>query len=364
MSTDERNKGDRALRWLLGLAAATIVIGGLHAAAGLVTRVLIIAFVSILLSPVYYFLVRRRVPSWAAVTLIVLAMAGVCGYGLGYAVPRAVLDFSRRVPVYHAQLLEAAGDAAEWMQENGIPVQKESITDLLAVDKSWLLHSGRRTATALLVFTSDLVIVLIVVAFLIAELPRLPRARRLPFMTESRWRVVVGFVHDVRRYMGIKTVVSALTAVFVWAGVRVAGIDASTSLLLALLAFLLNFVPGFGSIVAAVPAVALALGSGGTGAAVALAVWYVVVNQILGNILEPRFMGAGFGVSPAVVLLSVVFWGWVLGPVGMLFAVPLTMAVRGTLVARRPASAAIAAPASAAPPAPPPDPANAQDTQR
>ena len=338
MSTEDRNKGDRILRWLLGLAAATIVIGGLHAAAGLVTRVLIIAFVAILLSPVYYFLVRRRVPAWAAVALIVLAMAGVCGYGLGYAVPRAVLDFSRKIPSYHAQLVDSAGDVANWLQENDIPVQKESITDLLAVDKSWILHSGRRTATALLVFTSDLVVVLIVVAFLIAELPRLPRARNLPFMTESRWRVVTGFVHDVRRYMGIKTVVSALTALFVWAGVRVAGIDASTSLLLALLAFLLNFVPGFGSIVAAVPAVALALGVRGTGAAVGLAVWYVIVNQILGNILEPRFMGAGFGVSPAVVLLSVVFWGWVLGPVGMLFAVPLTMAVRGTLASRRPAA--------------------------
>ena len=61
------------------------------------------------------------------------------------------------------------------------------------------------------------------------------------------------------------------------------------------------------------------------------------MNQIIGNILEPRFMGSGFGVSPAVVMISVLFWGWVLGPVGMLFAVPLTMAVRGTLVSRRPA---------------------------
>ena len=127
MSTDERNKGDRVLRWLLGLAAATVVIGGLHVAAGLVTRVLIIAFVAILLSPVYYFLVRRRVPSWAAVTLIVLAMAGVCGYGLGYAVPRAVIDFSKKLPGYHAQLVEAAGDAADWLRNNDIPVRDEDL---------------------------------------------------------------------------------------------------------------------------------------------------------------------------------------------------------------------------------------------
>jgi predicted PurR-regulated permease PerM len=335
MPTDEGKKGEKALRWLLGAAAAVVVIGGLHAAAGLVTRVLVIAFVAILVSPVYYFLVRRRFPAWAAVALIVLAMAGVCGYGLGYAVPRAVIDFSKKLPAYHAQLVEAAGDAAEWLRNNDIPVRDEDLSGMLP-DKSDLMRIGRRTASWTFSVTGDLVLMLIIVGFLIADLPRLPRMRRLPFMTETRWRIVVGFVHDVRRYMGIKTLVSAATAVLIWCGVRVAGIDPSASLLLALAAFLLNFVPAIGSVIAAVPGVALALSVSGTGAAVALAVWYLVVNQILGNILEPRFMGSGFGVSPAVVMISVLFWGWVLGPVGMLFAVPLTMAVRGTLVSRRP----------------------------
>ena len=339
MPTDEGKKGEKALRWLLGAAAAVVVIGGLHAAAGLVTRVLVIAFVAILVSPVYYFLVRRRFPAWAAVALIVLAMAGVCGYGLGYAVPRAVIDFSKKLPAYHAQLVEAAGDAAKWLRDNDIPVRDEDLSGMLP-DKSDLMRIGRRTASWTFSVTGDLVLMLIIVGFLIADLPRLPRMRRLPFMTETRWRIVVGFVHDVRRYMGIKTLVSAATAVLIWCGVRVAGIDPSASLLLALAAFLLNFVPAIGSVIAAVPGVALALSVSGTGAATALAVWYVVVNQILGNILEPRFMGSGFGVSPAVVMISVLFWGWVLGPVGMLFAVPLTMAVRGTLVSRRPPTAA------------------------
>ena len=350
MSTEDRNKGERALRWLVGTAAAFVVIGGLHVAAGLVTRVLVIAFVAILLSPVYYFLVRRRVPAWIAVALLVLAMAGVCGYGLGYAVPRAVLNFSRTLPGYHDDLVRLAGNAADWLQDNGIPVRDEDITGML-LDKSDLMRVGRRTASWLFSVTGDVVLMLIIVGFLIADLPRLPRMRRLPFMTETRWRIVVGFVHDVRRYMGIKTLVSAATAVCIWAGVRVAGIDASASLLLALAAFLLNFVPAIGSVIAAVPGVALALRAG-TGTAVALAAWYVVVNQVLGNILEPRFMGTGFGVSPAVVMISVLFWGWVLGPVGMLFAVPLTMAVRGTLIARRPpvpAPAPTAAPEPATP---------------
>ena len=72
-------------------------------------------------------------------------------------------------------------------------------------------------------------------------------------------------------------------------------------------------------------------GAGGVPTAAAVALLYLIVNQALGNVLEPRVMGTGFGVSPVVVLLSVLFWGWVLGAVGMLFAVPLTMAVRGAL---------------------------------
>jgi len=336
MPTDEGKKGEKALRWLLGAAAAVVVIGGLHAAAGLVTRVLLIAFVAILVSPVYYFLVRRRVPAWAAVAMIVVAMAGVCGYGLGYAIPRAVINFSKSLPRYHDQIVRAAGEAAGWMEENDVPFHKEDLVALIP-DKAELIRAGRRTATWTISVTGDIVLMLVIVGFLIADLPRLPRMQHLPFMTESRWRIVVGFVHDVRRYLGIKTVVSAATGLCIWAGVRVAGIDPSASLLLALAAFLLNFVPAIGSVIAAVPGVAIALSASGTGTAAALAVWYLVVNQIIGNILEPRFMGSGFGVSPAVVMISVLFWGWVLGPVGMLFAVPLTMAVRGTLVSRHPA---------------------------
>jgi predicted PurR-regulated permease PerM len=101
---------------------------------------------------------------------------------------------------------------------------------------------------------------------------------------------------------------------------------------LGLLAFILNFVPVFGSILATIPAVILAsINSGDSGIVVYVIFLYLVVNQVLGNILEPKFMGRGFGISPVVVLLAVLVWGWVLGPIGMLLAVPLTMAVKSSL---------------------------------
>jgi len=95
-----------------------------------------------------------------------------------------------------------------------------------------------------------------------------------------------------------------------------------------LLAFLLNFVPTLGSIIAAVPAVLLALVQLGVGDAALVAAGYLAVNTVVGNGLEPRMMGRGLNLSALVVFLSLVFWGWVLGPVGMLLSVPLTMTVK------------------------------------
>lgn len=137
-------------------------------------------------------------------------------------------------------------------------------------------------------------------------------------------------VLDIRHYMGIKTLISAFTGIAIYLGLKLLGVPSAE--ILGLLAFVLNFVPVFGSIIATIPAIILAsINSGETGTIVYVIMLYIIVNQVLGNILEPKFMGRGFGISPVVVLLAVLVWGWVLGPIGMLLAVPLTMAVKSSL---------------------------------
>ena len=99
-------------------------------------------------------------------------------------------------------------------------------------------------------------------------------------------------------------------------------------LLWAMLAFLLNYIPTIGSIIAAVPAVLIALVQLGPGEASATAIGFVGINMVFGNIIEPRLMGYGVGVSPLVVFIGLFFWGWVFGPIGMLLSVPLTMTLK------------------------------------
>ncbi|WP_156509002.1 AI-2E family transporter, partial [Oleiphilus sp. HI0132] len=99
-------------------------------------------------------------------------------------------------------------------------------------------------------------------------------------------------------------------------------------LLWALIAYLLNFVPNIGSIIAAVPVMLLALIQLGPLHMLLVAAGYLFVNTLMGNVIEPRYMGRGLGLSTLIVFLSLVFWGWVLGPVGMLLSVPLTMLLK------------------------------------
>ena len=134
------------------------------------------------------------------------------------------------------------------------------------------------------------------------------------------------FTQSVNKYMAMKTLVSLMTGLIVMISLWLIGID--YPVLWGLLAFLLNFIPNFGSILAAIPPVLLAVVQLGVPYAVVTAVVFLVVNVVIGNFIEPRIMGKGLNLSSLIVFLSLIFWGWVLGPVGMLLSVPLTMTVK------------------------------------
>jgi predicted PurR-regulated permease PerM len=149
---------------------------------------------------------------------------------------------------------------------------------------------------------------------------------------EMKMSQIDRFIRSVNSYLAIKTVVSVFTGLFVGVWLYVLGVDHFE--LWAVFAFLFNYIPNIGSIIAAIPAVLMAFVQFGVGEAGLAALGFLLVNTVMGNVIEPRFMGRGLGLSTLVVFLSLIFWGWLLGSVGMLLSVPLTMIVKIALESR------------------------------
>ena len=185
----------------------------------------------------------------------------------------------------------------------------------------------RRLLAALGGMLGNGLVILLMIAFLLAEGSTFPRKLRLisrdPDRATRRWHAIGD---DINRYMAIKTGTSLVTGIVVALWLMILGVD--FPLLWGTLAFLLNYVPNLGSVLAALPAVLLALVQLGPGTAGLVVLGYGMVNFVVGSVLEPRSMGRGLGLSTLVVFLSLVFWGWVLGPVGMLLSVPLTASIK------------------------------------
>jgi len=170
-------------------------------------------------------------------------------------------------------------------------------------------------------------LIIFTVIFLLLEATSLPGKLQL-VLTSSRGDpdYFKRFTSGVQRYLGIKTIASLVTGVAAAALTAAFGLD--FPLLWGLLAFSFNYVPSIGSLIAAIPPVVLALVQIDFFQAAMIGLGYFVINITIGGVIEPRVVGRGLGLSTLVVFLSLVFWGWVFGPVGMLLSVPLTMTVK------------------------------------
>jgi predicted PurR-regulated permease PerM len=274
---------------------------------------------------------RRSVPRPLAV-LLAFGAFGLTFWLLLRTLVRAMSDFGARLPEYEAQLQQYLDGAVGWLASLGIEVDTRDL--LRSVEPRAWLGFLQQSVGGAFSFGSAVVLVAIAVAFTLWEGDRLrERLRRAYGATwdESRAASMVG---DLQRYLGVKTVTSALTGVSIYLLNLLLGVE--SALLWGLCAFVLNYIPIVGSILAAVPALLLALAAPELGwrIAVPLGIGYLIVNNAISNLLEPVLMGRQFGLPALAVLLSLVFWGWVWGAGGMFLAVPLTIVV-GTIVGAR-----------------------------
>jgi len=309
---------------LLGLAAFVIVVAGMQAAAPILVPFLLAIFIAIVLAPIIGGLRRWRIPPVASLVMVILGLVMV-GLLIAALVGSSFEEFSRNIPLYKERLHGLMADSLTWLSGYGITISRQIAMDYL--DPSQAMALVTRLLGGLSGVLTNGLLILLTVAFILAEASGLPEKMRAAFgEPETSLAHATAVADNINRYMVIKTVFSLLTglliAVWLW------GLGLDFWLLWGVLAFLLNFVPNIGSIIAAVPAVLLALIQLGPGGAALAACGYLAVNVLIGTFLEPRFMGRGLGLSTLVVFLSLIFWGWVLGPVGMLLSVPLTITAK------------------------------------
>ena len=311
-------------RFLLLTAAFIIVVAGMKAAESLLVPFFLSLFIAIISSPLLAFIKRFGLPNSLSILLIILIIV-VFGMVIGVIVGSSVTSFRADLPEYQEKMLALTDNLQQQFTTLGIQIDKTQWREIVNPSSAFSLL-GNTLAQFGNVMTSALLILLTVTFILAEEIRFIDKLKNTGAANKKTLDAIQQFTRSINKYMAIKTVISFFTGLVVAISLMVIGVDYAA--LWGLLAFLLNFVPTLGSLLAAIPPVLLAIVQLGIGQAMITASIYIVINIAIGNIIEPRLMGKGLNLSTLVVFLSLVFWGWVLGPVGMLLSVPLTMTVK------------------------------------
>jgi predicted PurR-regulated permease PerM len=313
-----------ASKSLLIFAALVIAFAGLKLASAIVVPLFLSIFIAIICNPLINFLSQYKVPKGISIviviSLIVLVIVSLAGL-----VGQSVNGFSQNVPIYKAQLQTEFSGLLSVLEKYNILIDKERIMSLL--DPSKLIDIAANTLAGVGGVMADLFLIILTVVFMLLEAPNIGKKIHLALDDpDMKQKQIDLFLDSVNSYLAIKTLVSLATGLLVTFMLWAFSID--YFILWGVLAFFLNYIPNIGSIIAAVPAVLLAIVLQGTGVAALIATGYMAINMVMGNMIEPRYLGKGLGLSSLVVFLSLLFWGWLLGSVGMLLSVPLTMVVK------------------------------------
>ena len=314
----------RAGRFLLIGAAFVVLVAGVRTAEPILVPFLLAVMLAIICATPLSWMQRKGLPTWLSVLISVLALLSI-GTMTGTLIGTSLIDFTRSLPGYQVRLEREVAELVVWLSSHGFEVSGQLLAE--SFDPGEILRIVGRIFTGVGDVLGKIAIILIITVFILLEISGFSAKVLSAFPDTSQNLIPFAQINDdVRRYLALKTLISFATGVLVSVWLSIIGVD--YALLWGLLAFLLNYIPSIGSFIAAIPAVMLAFLQFGPGDGTVTAIGYLVINTVIGNLIEPRVMGEGMGLSTLVVFLSLIFWGWVLGPVGMLLSVPLTMIMK------------------------------------
>lgn len=316
-------------RALVTVAAAMVVIYGLQQARSVILPIMMACFLAII-SYTVTGLLRRflRFPHWLAVSFTVLADFGVI-FGIISLFNVLIRDVKQTLEgEVTTRLMEKYNEIMGWLGNVGLEEQARDViaSPMDIINIPMLLSWVQTLSGQVLSFVSACTLVLLLMTFILGEATLFGRNfRSLPNSNKGK-DDFLNALRGIQRYLFIKTVASTSTGLLAWW--LCAAMEVPFAFMWGMLALVLNFIPTIGSIVAAIPPILMALLMGGWGDCFIVAVGYIAINFAIGNGIEPIFLGKQFGIATSVVLVSVLFWGWVWGPCGMLLAMPITVLIK------------------------------------
>lgn len=322
MAEIKRSSG--VLKIMLIMASFVIIIAGMKAAKDILVPFLFSVFISIITSSLLYWLNRKRIPMVVSLLIVSLCVLGAV-FLMVLLFKSSIHDFTQSLPEYQEKLKGLTGLVSKLLAGFGISFTDKQIMEY--IDPGAAMRFVSLILTNLKNLLSNAFLIIVTVVFILFEAATLP-SKMNSALSGSRFTFghIKEIMANINHYMVIKTYMSLATGILVALWLTVLRVD--YPVLWGLLAFIFNFVPNIGSIMAAIPAVLLAFVQAGYGTALLTAGGYIVFNVGISNFIEPRFMGSGLGISTLVVFLSLIFWGWVLGPIGMVLSIPLTMTMK------------------------------------
>ena len=329
----EKNKYEHYLQYIPGLRFWIITTGvlvsfmALRDASHIVNMILLASFLTAVSIAPLSWLKKKGVNKSLANAIVILTVVFVVVL-IVLVIGTTISSFSEKLPAYQLKFEEAWNNMILYLYNKGIVDSKVAFAD--SFKSGNIIAFAAPVASGFGSVLSGFFIVFLFFVFMVTEADMF--VKKLNYISKDSSKEADHIVHQLRNYFGIKTLTSLGTGVAI--GLMLYIMDIDFPVLWGFLAFLLNYIPSIGSIIAAIPAVIIAFILHGAGTGLIVTALYLVLNTIIGNVVEPQLMGKNLGISPLIVFFSMIFFGFILGPVGMLIATPLTIIIKIILDSR------------------------------
>ncbi|MET3963785.1 AI-2 transport protein TqsA [Marmoricola sp. OAE513] len=319
----------RALAVLVGMAALVIALAGLRSIGDIIGPAFLAVVLIITVYPIRSWMVRKRVPAGVAALVLLLSVYLLLVL-LTFALVLSVARLAELVPEYSDQFNGYINDIAGWLENRGVGAdQVRTITN--EFDYGSLVGAATDILQSILGILSDLVFILILLLFLAFDAA--PTTHVVATLKNSKpdfVEALASFASGVRRYMAVSAGFGLVCAVLDSVALVIMGIPGA--FVWGVLSFVTNFIPNIGFVVGVVPPALIGLLEGGPGMMIAVIVVYVVINFVVQSVVQPRIIGDAVGLSATLTFLSLIFWAAMIGPLGALLAVPLSLLFKALLV--------------------------------